>query len=290
MSQTQSPFKPLFESVHQLGILQELTTAIPYLSDTEQVLVRYILQHPETVTKMSAGELAAAAGVSEATIFRLCRQLNLGGFAPLKEKIREVVDEFGEEFCAPVDVRSGAADLGVLHSAAYVGMRTLLDVCTIDEGLLVQAARAISEARRISICGMGAVSARIAELATFGFQHLGLTTMHWIDSQVRTASPDNFHAGDVVLALSHAGNNQFMVRFLQMANEASATTIALTNYARSPIAQTATISLVTAGREGVVQNLSLVPRLSQLLVIQVLLNLVEQDVAGDKDVNSRWTV
>lgn len=291
MNEPKSPIQPLFTMVDRLSILQELSTAIPFLSDTEQVLVRYILHHPLDVTTMSAAELATAAGVSEATIFRLCRQLNLGGFTPLKEKIRDAVSRFGEEFSAPIDAQySGAPDLGAVQSGAYVGIRTLLDACSIDEALMHEAAAAIARSKRILICGMGAITARIAELATFGFQHLGLTAMLWIDSQVTAVSADKVHSGDVVLGISHSGVNQSIARFLELANEVSATTIALTNYAQSPVAKAGHISLVTAGRESTVQNLSLLPRMSQLLVIQVLLNLVEKSLLGEKEVGTRWSV
>lgn len=277
----EEPIKGLLAASDQLGYLRVLYDILPQLSEAEQTLVRYILLHPRQVADMSAAEVAAASGVSEATVFRLCRHRGIGGFAQLRDEIRKAVERMGDTFVAPMGV-ADSADLsyGPLSSGAYIGIRAMLDVCSMGEEPIAQAAEVISRSRRISVCGMGAVTARIAELGAFGFQHLGLTVMLWVDSQVTNVTADKFQPGDVVLGISHSGANTSVARFLKLAKEQSATTIALTNYASSPVAQEADISLVTALREPKVQNLDLLPRMSQLLVMQVLLNEVRRHLVG----------
>lgn len=269
------PVKGLFAAEEYIEALRPLYQRLPELSEAEQTLGRYILCNPRAMTTMSAAELAQAAGVSEATVFRLCRHLKLGGYATLREQIRQAVDKTGESFVVPVGVHDVAdSELGAVGSVAYIGMRVLADAAVIDDAVMLRAARAIAQSRRLVVCGMGAVTSRIAELAAFGFQHIGLTVMSWVDSEVKNATPDKFQATDVVLGISHSGGNVSVKRFIELAKGASATTIALTNYASSPVAQAADINLVTSYREPTVQNLELLPRVSQLMVIQVLINLV----------------
>lgn len=273
------PVKALLSAVQHIKDLQPLHQGLPALSEAERTLVQYIVHNPGQLATMSAAELALAAGVSEATVFRLCRHLQLGGYAALRDQVRTAVEKTEESFVKPVDVRHISDELGPVQSGAYVGIRALADAAMLDEASIQQAAAAIARARRISVCGMGAVTARIAELAAFGFQHLGLTVMLWVDSQVINVTPDKFQPGDVVLGISHSGANAYVQRFIELANDASATTVALTNYAASPVAQAADISLATSYREPVVQNLELLPRVSQLMVIQILINLVRGALA-----------
>lgn len=269
------PVKALLSAVRWIKELQPLHDGLPALSEAERTLAHYIVRFPDRLAAMSAAELAQAAGVSEATVFRLCRHLELGGYAALREQIRTAVEKTDSAYVQPVDVRHRPGpELGPVGSAAYVGIRALADAALLDDEDALRAARAIMKAKRVTVCGMGAVTSRIAELAAFGFQHLGLTVMLWVDSQVINVTADKFQQGDVVLGISHSGENVYVKRFLELAKEASATTIALTNYASSPVAQAADINLATSYREPTVQNLEILPRVAQLMVVQALVNLV----------------
>lgn len=277
------PVKVLFKAAEHIEALRPLYTVLPELSEGERTLCRYILCHPSDVISMSAAELAQAAGVSEATVFRLCRHLKLGGYAALREQIRVAVEKTSASFVAPVHVRNtDDSELSAVRSGAYVGTRVLVDAASMDGHDVLRAAQAIAKAKRLIVCGMGAVTSRIAELAAFGFQHIGVTVMSWVDSQVVNVTQDRFEPTDVVLAISYSGSNASVKRFVELAKAASATTIALTNYPSSPVAQAVDINLATGYREPTVQYLEILPRVSQLMVIQVLINLVYEALRGQE--------
>lgn len=270
----------LMRGAKDASFLQELSTAIPYLSEAEQAIVRYILEHPREAAALNAAELSAATGVSQATLFRMCRQFNLGGYASLREEIQRAVERFGERFIRPTHARDlGDNTSDPLQTGMYVGMRTLLDSCNIEYPDVQRAANIIARANRLHICGMGPISGRLAEMAAFSFQRLGLTCMLWIDAQSLQREYGYFLSGDVVLALSHAGENVDIVNFLKQANANSAATIAIVNYGRSAIARVAQLPLITHSRESRVQNYDLLPRLPQLVLVQVLANMVRASLS-----------
>lgn len=269
----------LFGTVNHLAVLQELATAVPYLSESEQLIVNYIIHHPREVAEMGAAELAEATGVSQATLFRLCRQLRFTGYSALRDQVKEAVHQLGERFIAPTQANSTEdRELDALELGAYVGIRELLDACAIPRSDLERAASAISQSTRVHICGMGPISGRLAEMTAFAFQQLGHTCMLWIDVQALNREYARFNSHDVVLALSHSGENKELAKFIASANDQSATTIAIVNYSRSVMAEQAQIPLITQSRESQVQNFDLLPRLPQLLVVQVLVNLVRKRV------------
>ncbi len=269
------PILEVLKGSSALGVLQRLTNSLPYLSETEKRLVTYILEHPGEVVGMSVAELASKAGVGEATAFRVFRDLGLGGFTTLRVQLDEVLDRFGEAFSMPVpSLAHSESDAGVLMAGAYAGMRALLDACTIAQEDVDRAAQAICQCERLSIAGMGGLSARIAEMAIFCFQRLGITSMLWIDASVVNVTSDAFHPMDVVIGISHSGENEALARFMGLAREKGATTIAITNYGRSQVAGNADIPLVTSFREERVGNFDLIPRMSQLLLLQLLLDRV----------------
>lgn len=275
--------KGLLSNTANLGVLQELTNAVPYLSEAEQVIVRYILRHPSEASSMSAAELATATGVSPATLFRLCKELKFSGYAELRDEVKAAVNRLGTAFIAPTLATDLEVDgLDPIQTSLYVAIRSLLDANSVQLADLERAADAIGQAQRLNICGMGPITARLAEMTAFSFQRLGLACMLWIDVQALQRDFARFTEGDVVLALSHSGDNVEVAKFLKRANNESAISIAITNYERSLIAQEAHIPLITRTRENEVQNFDLLPRLPQMLLLQVLVNLVRDKVQPDR--------
>lgn len=64
--------------------LNEIINSIPYFTDSEKVILEYILNHMEKVIKMSSNHLAEETFTSPATITRLCKKLGFTGFNELK--------------------------------------------------------------------------------------------------------------------------------------------------------------------------------------------------------------
>jgi len=51
-----------------------------HLSSTDEIIIKYILEYPETVLKCNAQELAALCFTSSPTIIRLCKKLGFKGY------------------------------------------------------------------------------------------------------------------------------------------------------------------------------------------------------------------
>ena len=69
------------------GGLVAIKAIIDQLKPSERKAAEYILQHPKEVVKLSVQRLAQLSGVSEATIIRLTKTLNMKGFQELKLRI-----------------------------------------------------------------------------------------------------------------------------------------------------------------------------------------------------------
>ena len=64
------------------------------LSHNEQIIAKYILEHPHEVLNMNSSQLAKVCFVSTATIYRLCDKFNLSGFSELKVKISSSLQDY----------------------------------------------------------------------------------------------------------------------------------------------------------------------------------------------------
>ena len=73
--------------------------------------------------------------------------------------------------------------------------------------------------------------------------------------------------GDVAVAISHSGATQDTVDALALAQRNGATTVAVTNFPRSPLAALADHVLTTAARETTFRSGATASRLAQLTVV-----------------------
>lgn len=279
----------LLQDSDRLNVVQRLANALPHLSKTEQSIVTYVLRNLPEVVDLSAAELSEAAGVGSATLFRLFRKLGYSGWVPLRDELALSLDRFSNILLTPTDARRDTqveklqSQLGALRTGVYDAMSVLLDASLIDEQAIHAAAEAIYACDNILVCGVGPHSTRIAEMASFGFQSLGLSCTLWVhpggvDARRMRLKSDVFNPQTVVLGISHSGENQGIARLMKLARECQSTTIALTNYRSSSIANHATIKLITGMRETSVHNFSILPRVSQLVVIHVLISLIERKI------------
>ena len=78
------------------------------------------------------------------------------------------------------------------------------------------------------------------------------------------------------MAVSHSGATVDTLSFLELAHNAGATTIAITNHSSSPLAEAADIVLTTAARETGFRSGALGSRIAQLMVIDCLFIRVAQ--------------
>lgn len=276
------PLYQLMEAAKDASpILSELAAAYPSLSDAEQRIVGYILEHPRAVANKSAAEVAAAAGISQATLFRTFRQFSFGGYAALRDEVQRLVTRFGDRFLRPADARALAGDgLSPLELGVYAGVRRLLDAGSVNPDVLEQAADAIARANRLHVCGVGPVSSPLVQMTAATFQRLGRTCVTWTDTRTMSTEYQPFAPGDTVLVISHSGENEAIADFVAQANAHGATTVVLTNYPRSPVARQGHVVIATCSLELRRQHYDLLPRVAQLVLLQVLVNRVRAALEG----------
>jgi DNA-binding MurR/RpiR family transcriptional regulator len=98
----------------------------------------------------------------------------------------------------------------------------------------------------------------------------------WTDPHAALTAAALLGAGDVAMAISHSGATADTIDPLQVAAERGARTIALTNFATSPITSHAELVLTTAVRETPFRSGATASRIAQLAVVDCLFVSVAQ--------------
>lgn len=251
------------------NVIARIQSTYKTLGPTSRLIADFILSQPDAVMRMSVTELSEQTGSSQGSVVNFCQNLGLSGFQQLKLSLAQAVVQpvqyIQEDLARTDDVET------ICRKMFHAGIQALRDsMSVLDPKSVAAAVEAIRKAKRIEIYGIGS-SAPIAEDAHYRMLRIGLDAKAVTDSHIQAISASRTGPDVAVLTISHTGSTHETVVATQLAKEAGATTIALTNYARSPIQSHADITLFTMARETMFRTEAMTSRIAQLCVIDTLI-------------------
>jgi DNA-binding MurR/RpiR family transcriptional regulator len=260
-----SPASPAGTLIRLRGLYPSLKAALRKVADVT-------LARPELAIYASVNEVAAAAGVSEATVMRLCRLLGFRGFQDFKIALaRELVTPLQR---LHEEVTEGDDAATIVRKVFQANLAALQDtLAVLDMGAMAQAAQWLQAARRLVLLGVG-TSGPIVTDAANKFFRLGLTVQAITDAHLMMMAAALLTPQDVVVAVSHSGSTRDTAEAAKTAKEAGARVICITNNSLSPLTKTAHLVLVTASRETRFRQEAMASRLCQTSILDSLYTLV----------------
>jgi RpiR family carbohydrate utilization transcriptional regulator len=253
----------------QQGSLIRLESIASHLSKKEKLAANYILKHPNDVINQSITELAERIGVAESTVFRLCKRIGFNGYQGFKIALaRDVVTRPMENVYQEINEDDSAKELmGKIFQGHIQGLQDTMQL--YDSKTLDAAISKLANSKRVDFYGSGG-SAVIAGDAVHKLVRTGLYCQAFDDGHQQVTSAAMLNDSCVAFGISHSGSNKDVLEALKQAKSAGAYTIALTQYARSPITKMADLVLHTKSSETLYRSEALSSRLIQLAVIDVL--------------------
>lgn len=250
----------------------KIRSLLPGLARAEQRVAKVVLENPATVAHRSITEVAEQAGTSETTVTRFCKAIGVGGYPELR--IALAADTARSQARANHDmggdILPGDDLKQVVGKVAYADARAVEETAEqLDIESLDKVVQAVAGARRVDVYGFGA-SAFVAFDLQQKLHRIGLTCFAWNDTHIALTSAAVLTDADVAVGISHTGSTAETVEALRVARETGATTVALTNFPRSPITEIADHVLTTAARETTFRSGAMASRIAQLTVIDCL--------------------
>jgi DNA-binding MurR/RpiR family transcriptional regulator len=256
---------------------------LPSLPIQERKVADFVLGHPYEAVGRSITGLAHAAGVGNTTVSRLCRRLGMNGYRQFKI---ELAKETGSpENLIYFEVTPGETLASVAQKVFATNMQALHDTQkALDMEALERVVAAVLDARRVDIYATGGAGVAARELH-FKCMQLGINANAFLDSQMQVMSAASLTRDDVGIGISHSGMQRHVAEALKLAGSGGATTVALTSFSATPVADAADIVLYTASLGADVAYDSPSVRNAQLAVVDVLyeaLLMQGQELAREK--------
>ncbi|QZY30693.1 MurR/RpiR family transcriptional regulator [Nocardioides coralli] len=242
---------------------------MPALAPAERRVAQRVCEDPSVVAASTISALAAECGTSETTVTRFCRAVGFTGYPALRLALATELGR-AEGFGARTvggDIGPGDSLDEVVEKVAWADARAVEETAEqLDVSTLRAVVAAIAAAPRVDIYGVGA-SAFVALDLQQKLHRIGRVVFAWADPHVAVTSAALLGPGDVAIGLSHSGVTQDTVDALARAGANGATSIAITNFPRSPLADLADHVLTTAARETTFRSGATASRLAQLTVV-----------------------
>lgn len=255
------------------GLIVHISGLLPSLSPAEQRVARLVVADPADAARRTITDLATAAQTSEATVIRFCRSVGMEGYPQLRIRLAAEAARRVEPPDARVvggDIPPGADFAQIIATIAFNDARAVEETAEqLDPAVCEKVVDALNSAGRIDIYGAGA-SGFVATDFQQKLHRIGRTAFYWPDVHTALTSAALLGKGDVAFGISHTGTTSDVVEVLEQARARGATTVALTNFPRSPVTEVADFVLTTAARETTYRSGATASRLAQLTVVDCL--------------------
>ena len=236
------------------------------MGKSEKKVADWLFSHSGEILPYSITDLASKCDSSEATIVRFSKRLGCSGYQELKLILAQ---EHEKKVIIPTI--TGADDCFSIFEKvcndAYMSLERTKKTLSADG--MTRAAKAISEARRVVLIGLG-TSAQVAEDASNKFLRAGCNSSAYADTHMQAIAVSQLRPGDTVIGISQSGASKDIVESMKVAKSRGARTIAITSREKSPIARLSEIVLLTDTEETRHSTLGLNSHLARLVVIDAL--------------------
>ncbi len=266
------------------GLLARIRWKSAYMNPALRRIADRVLKGPEEVKSISIKDLATQCEVSESTVTRFVREIEVKSFQHFKILIAEELSQNGRPAPTPLTDRHVYEDITDTDDTASVlskvTARYAMTISDTRAGLssdeLERAVQAIEKADTLAFFAMGA-SLICVENALLRFMRVGKSCQFFRDLGIRQISTSTLGPKSLAIAVSNSGRTISTVDSLKTAKAQGAVTMCITSFPDSPLVRHADIRLFTPTVSGFAGSAdyqeSMVSKIAQLQVIDVLYSL-----------------
>ncbi len=236
-------------------VTDNIRAAYPKFRQSEQKAAEYMLGHMDDMENMTLAKMADTAGVSQPTVLRMLRRSGYDGFrevkiAVLKDRIREngIWDDANDQVLG-MPFHKGEKIEDIPGRIVVNTIELLNDsLKSISAKALEKTVCAIDRAGRVGIFSVEDSNSVAIDLQT-KLMYLGISCEYNCDYYLQSIQAGHMSTGDVAIGISYTGTSINTVDVLKSARNRGATTIAITNFTDTPLAEAVDIMILTSDRQ-----------------------------------------
>ncbi len=270
------------------AVAAQIRMRLPSLTPLEGKVAADILARKDITEVMPLRDVAEGSGVSDAMVVKVAKKLGFTGFRDFRQGL---VDYYRSDTAALHSEISADDTAGqIVQKVFRTAMQALEETFAIlDLQAFERAADFLHRARQRDFYGLGG-SAQIARDVSHKFLRIGIRSSVFDDAHMMMMSAALLGEGDVAIAFSHSGSTSAVIDAIELARKNGARTIAVTNYADSPVARTVDVVLCSTAQNSPLLGENATARIAQLNLLDALFVATAQRDRTAADLNLSRTM
>lgn len=251
------------------SVINQICASMDTFFETEKKIGNFIIHHPKEIVDMTVGELAKECQVSEASVSRFCKKIDIKGFHHLKISIAKEMVSQSEDDELSNHISVDDLEQSLKNILANKVAELTQTVSMMNSENLQDILKRINNAQNVLFAAVGN-TVPVAMDGAYKLNQIGISAVSTPVWETQLAYSYNLSPDDVVIAISNSGESTGVINILEAAKQKKATTISITNSEKSTIAKISDYHITTATREKLFLDEYRFSRVSATMVIEVL--------------------
>lgn len=233
-------------------ITEKIKVMFPKLRKSEQQVAKYILKHTNEIEQLSLEQLAKKADVSQPTVLRMLNACGYKGYKDAKiafveERLQREGNGIYDSLGIELEQSNRIEDIpGKVIRNTIRLLEDSLQALSAKE--LKKAVKSIEKAEKVCIFSVENSNAVAVDLMT-KLLYLGIECEFNEDYYLQSIRAGHMKEGETAIGISYTGTSKNTVDVLKQAKKRGATTIAITNFANTPLTEYADIVILTSNKQ-----------------------------------------
>ena len=251
------------------SVINQICASMDTFFETEKKIGNFIIHHPKEIVDMTVGELAKECQVSEASVSRFCKKIDMKGFHHLKISIAKEMVSQSEDDELSNHISVDDLEQSLKNILANKVAELTQTVSMMNSENLQDILKRINNAQNVLFAAVGN-TVPVAMDGAYKLNQIGISAVSTPVWETQLAYSYNLSPDDVVIAISNSGESTGVINILEAAKQKKATTISITNSEKSTIAKISDYHITTATREKLFLDEYRFSRVAATMVIEVL--------------------
>lgn len=251
------------------SVINQICASMDTFFETEKKIGNFIIHHPKEIVDMTVGELAKECQVSEASVSRFCKKIDMKSFHHLKISIAKEMVSQSEDDELSNHISVDDLEQSLKNILANKVAELTQTVSMMNSENLQDILKRINNAQNVLFAAVGN-TVPVAMDGAYKLNQIGISAVSTPVWETQLAYSYNLSPDDVVIAISNSGESTGVINILEAAKQKKATTISITNSEKSTIAKISDYHITTATREKLFLDEYRFSRVSATMVIEVL--------------------
>jgi RpiR family transcriptional regulator, repressor of rpiB and als operon len=266
----------------------QIRMRLPSLTPLEGKVATDILARKDIDGATPLRTVAQGSGVSESMVVKVAKKLGFAGFREFRQGLVDYINSDTAALHSEIGAQDTAGQ--IVQKVFRTAMQALEETFAIlDLEAFERAADFLHRARQRDFYGLGG-SAQIARDVSHKFLRIGIRTSVFDDAHMMVMSAALLAHDDVAIAFSHSGSTTAVIEAVELARRNGARTIAVTNYADSPLAKIVDVVLCSTAQNNPLLGENATARIAQLNLLDALFVAVAQRDRTAADANLSRTM